>query len=71
MPEFNVGKLADDLQALVSDAEELLRATAGSAGELASDARDRAEQSLRAVRGRLASVMTRRVAGTRSIRGCR
>jgi ElaB/YqjD/DUF883 family membrane-anchored ribosome-binding protein len=56
MPEFNVGRLADDLQALVSDAEELLRATAGSAGEIASDARDRAEQSLRAVRSRLASV---------------
>jgi ElaB/YqjD/DUF883 family membrane-anchored ribosome-binding protein len=56
MTEFNVGKLADDLQALVSDAEELLRATAGAAGEKASDARDRAEESLRAVRSRLASV---------------
>ena len=27
MSELNVGKLADDLQSLVSDAEELLRAT--------------------------------------------
>jgi ElaB/YqjD/DUF883 family membrane-anchored ribosome-binding protein len=56
MTEFNVGKLADDLQTLVSDAEELLRATAGSAGEMASEARSRAEESLRAVRSRLASV---------------
>ena len=41
MVELNVGKLADDLQSLVSDAEELLRATAGVAGEKASEARDR------------------------------
>jgi ElaB/YqjD/DUF883 family membrane-anchored ribosome-binding protein len=56
MVELNVGKLADDLQTLVSDAEELLRATAGAAGEKASEARDRAEESLRAVRSRLKSV---------------
>ena len=56
MSELNVGKLADDLQSLVSDAEELLRATAGVAGEKASEARDRAEESLRAVRSRLKSV---------------
>lgn len=56
MTEFNVGKLADDLQTLVSDAEELLRATADSATDRASDARERAEESLRAVRSRLASV---------------
>jgi len=56
MTDFNVGKLADDLQTLVSDAEELLRATAGSASEKASEARERAEESLRAVRSRLASV---------------
>jgi ElaB/YqjD/DUF883 family membrane-anchored ribosome-binding protein len=56
MSELNVGRLADDLQALVSDAEELLRATAGVAGDKASEARDRAEESLRAVRSRLRSV---------------
>jgi ElaB/YqjD/DUF883 family membrane-anchored ribosome-binding protein len=56
MSEFNVGKLADDLQSLVSDAEELLRATAGTAGEKATEARERAEESLRAVRSRLKSV---------------
>jgi ElaB/YqjD/DUF883 family membrane-anchored ribosome-binding protein len=56
MSELNVGKLADDLQSLVSDAEELLRATAGAAGDKASEARDRAEESLRAVRSRLKTV---------------
>jgi ElaB/YqjD/DUF883 family membrane-anchored ribosome-binding protein len=56
MSEINVGKLADDLQTLVSDAEELLRATASTAGEKAAEARERAEDSLRAVRSRLSSV---------------
>ncbi|HZO22837.1 MAG TPA: DUF883 family protein [Steroidobacteraceae bacterium] len=56
MTDLNVGKLADDLQTLVSDAEELLRATAETAGDRTSEARDRAEESLRAVRSRLASV---------------
>ncbi len=56
MTAINVGKLADDLQTLVGDAEELLRATANSAGEKAGEARERAEESLRAVRARLASV---------------
>ena len=56
MAGLNVDRLADDLQTLVSDAEELLRATAGAAGDKASEARERAEESLRAVRGRLRSV---------------
>ena len=56
MSEINIGKLADDLQALVSDAEELLRATANTAGEKAAEARERAEESLRAVRSRMSSV---------------
>jgi ElaB/YqjD/DUF883 family membrane-anchored ribosome-binding protein len=53
MVELNVGKLADDLQSFVTDAEELLRATAGVAGEKAAEARDRAEESLRAMRSQL------------------
>lgn len=68
MNDFNVGKLADDLQTLVSDAEELLRATAGSASEVASDARQRAEDSLRAVRSRLESV-EREIRGRASVVG--
>jgi ElaB/YqjD/DUF883 family membrane-anchored ribosome-binding protein len=50
---FDAGKLADDLHALVSDAEALLRATAGQAGEKASEARERAEESLASLRERL------------------
>ncbi len=56
MTELNVGKLADDLQALITDAEELLRATANAAGEKAGEARERAQESLRALRGRMAAV---------------
>ncbi len=55
MAQFDAGKLADDLQALVQHAEELLRATANGAGEAVGDARERAEESLSAVRARLAS----------------
>jgi len=50
---FDAGKLADDLHALVSDAEALLKATAGQAGEKAAEARERAEESLASLRGRL------------------
>jgi ElaB/YqjD/DUF883 family membrane-anchored ribosome-binding protein len=53
---FDAGKLADDLHALVSDAEALLKATAGQAGEKAAEARERAEESLEALRDRLASL---------------
>jgi ElaB/YqjD/DUF883 family membrane-anchored ribosome-binding protein len=53
---FDVGKLADDLHALVSDAEALLKATAGQAGEKATEARERAEESLDALRGRLSDI---------------
>lgn len=54
MKPFDAGKIADDLQSLVQHAEELLRATANSAGESATEARERAEESLSAVRSRLA-----------------
>ena len=53
---FDAGKLADDLHALVSDAEALLRATAGQAGEKATEARERAEESLQSLRDRLSDL---------------
>ena len=53
---FDAGKLADDLHALVSDAEALLRATAGQAGEKAAEARERAEESLASLRERLSDM---------------
>ena len=52
--QFDAGKIADDLQSLIHHAEELLRATADSASESATTARERAEESLSAVRARLA-----------------
>ncbi len=56
MKQFDAGKIADDLQSLIHHAEELLRATADSASDAAADARERAEESLSAVRERLADL---------------
>jgi ElaB/YqjD/DUF883 family membrane-anchored ribosome-binding protein len=47
-------KLMQDLQMVVSDAEELLRATAGQAGEKVNAARERIQDSLDGAKVRLA-----------------
>jgi ElaB/YqjD/DUF883 family membrane-anchored ribosome-binding protein len=47
------GNLMDDLKAVMADAEELLRATAGEAGPRVQAARARAEETLRNARERL------------------
>ena len=39
-------QLADDLKALIQDAEELLKATAGDAGEKVKDARSRLTRAI-------------------------
>lgn len=49
-------KLADDLQSLVKDAEALLRAAGESAEGLTDDARERADRTLKALRGKLSSL---------------
>ncbi len=46
-------KLVADLKLVVSDAEELLRATAGQAGEKVAAARAKAEEGLGRARARL------------------
>lgn len=46
-------KLMQDLQLVVADAEELLRATAGQAGEKVNVARERIQESLSAAKVRL------------------
>lgn len=46
-------QLVDDLRVVVRDAEALLRATSGEAGEKMSEARARAEASLKQARERL------------------
>jgi ElaB/YqjD/DUF883 family membrane-anchored ribosome-binding protein len=47
-------QLVDDLKAVIDDAEELLKATAGAAGDKISGLRARTEERLRAARARLA-----------------
>lgn len=49
-------KIKQDLQTVVADAEELLKATASQTGERIEAARAKAEDSLRAARLRLADV---------------
>jgi ElaB/YqjD/DUF883 family membrane-anchored ribosome-binding protein len=49
-------QLAQDLKIVISDVEELLRATAGHAGEKVSAAREKIQDSLRHAKLRLADV---------------
>lgn len=49
-------KLAQDLKIVITDAEELLRATASSAGEKASAAREKIQNSLHRAKQKLAAV---------------
>jgi ElaB/YqjD/DUF883 family membrane-anchored ribosome-binding protein len=53
MDQVSTDKLMNDLRVVVADAEALLRATAGQAGEKLAEARARAEESLRAARSSL------------------
>lgn len=46
-------KLANDMRAVVADAEELLRATADQAGERAASLRERAKANLAVAKARL------------------
>jgi len=49
-------KLVQDFKIVVADAEELLKATASQAGEKVSAARDRAQESLRQAKVKLAEL---------------
>jgi ElaB/YqjD/DUF883 family membrane-anchored ribosome-binding protein len=53
MDQVNTDKLMSDLKVVVADAEALLRATAGQAGEKMVEVRARAEESLRTARAGL------------------
>jgi ElaB/YqjD/DUF883 family membrane-anchored ribosome-binding protein len=68
MQNTNVGseKLMHDLKAVVSDTEELIKATAGEAGGRVADARTRAEESLRHARARLIEIEHDAVARARA-----
>lgn len=51
--EVSKEKLMQDLRVVVADAEELLRATAGQAGEKVAAARERIQENLTAAKNRL------------------
>lgn len=59
-------KLMADLRAVVTDAEELLRATANQTGERVTAARARAAESLNAAKERLADAQATAVANARA-----
>lgn len=56
MSQVTTDKLIEDLKLVVHDAEELLRATAGQAGEKVAQARAKAEASLQVAKAQLAAV---------------
>jgi ElaB/YqjD/DUF883 family membrane-anchored ribosome-binding protein len=62
-----VDKLLEDLQAVVSDAEALLKATAHQAGEKVQEVRAKAEQSVQAARERLAELQENAMDQTREL----
>jgi ElaB/YqjD/DUF883 family membrane-anchored ribosome-binding protein len=53
MQHASTDKLMHDLRTVVTDAEELLKATASQTGERIEKVRARAEESLRAARARM------------------
>jgi ElaB/YqjD/DUF883 family membrane-anchored ribosome-binding protein len=53
MTQVDTDKLLEDLRAVIRDAEELLRATAGQAGEHIAQARTKAEASLHSAKSML------------------
>ena len=63
--EVSKEKLMQDLRVVVADAEELLRATAGHAGEKVSAVRERIQENLAAAKVRLAAAQDAVVAGTK------
>ena len=63
--EVSKEKLMQDLRVVVADAEELLRATAGQAGEKVAAARERIQENLAAAKQRLAAAQDAVVARTK------
>lgn len=59
-------QLTADLKAVVNDAEALLKATAGDAGNKLSGVRDRLEESLKVTRARVAEMEDAVIAQTKA-----
>lgn len=55
-PAVTKEKLAEDLRLVISDAEELLRATAGQAGEKFAATRQKVQESIQRARAELSDV---------------
>jgi ElaB/YqjD/DUF883 family membrane-anchored ribosome-binding protein len=68
MTAANKEKLVSDLKVVISDTEELLRATAGAAGEKVGELRERLGVRLRDAKER---VLDLEVARDRQDQGCR
>jgi ElaB/YqjD/DUF883 family membrane-anchored ribosome-binding protein len=54
--EITTDRLVDDLKAVITDAEALLKATSAQSGEKIQEVRARAEDSLRQAKARLSEV---------------
>ena len=67
--EVSMEKLMRDFHLVVADAEELLRATAGQAGEKVSAARERIQHNLAAAKARLSVAEDAVIARTREAAG--
>jgi ElaB/YqjD/DUF883 family membrane-anchored ribosome-binding protein len=67
--EVTTEKLLEDMRVVVRDAEALLRATAGQAGDKIQEVRARAEESLRQAKQRLAAVEGAAVAKAKEFAG--
>jgi ElaB/YqjD/DUF883 family membrane-anchored ribosome-binding protein len=65
MAHATTDTLFNDLKTVVKDAEELLKATAGVAGEKVAAARERAEASVRSARERLSTAQEEVIERTR------
>jgi ElaB/YqjD/DUF883 family membrane-anchored ribosome-binding protein len=64
-----VDRLVDDLNAVIRDAEGLLKATAAQTGERVQEVRARAEESVRQAKERLAGVEEEALARAKVIAG--
>ena len=65
--QVTTDKLFEDLKAVVEDAEELLKATAGQAGDRITEARSRAEATVKAARKRMDDLQEDVLAQTKEV----
>ncbi|MDR2240171.1 MAG: YqjD family protein [Zoogloeaceae bacterium] len=67
MTEVNKQKLISDLKVVVTDAEEILKATAGQAGEKMADLRAKLQDRLASARENLADAQAAMVERTKQV----